>query len=89
MTDAHSEEIVGALMMCALCDEDETTTTLVDGVCGDCRAGIDRDEASGATGDVPDTFLARPRGQLDVAARVAELRSAAGRGTAAVPRPRR
>ncbi|MFI8815505.1 MULTISPECIES: hypothetical protein [unclassified Streptomyces] len=89
MTDTHREEIVGALMMCAFCDEDETTTALVDGVCAGCRADIDRDEASGATGDVPDTFLSRPRGQLDVAARVAELRSAAGRGTAAVPRPRR
>ncbi|MCX4963721.1 hypothetical protein OHA98_02580 [Streptomyces sp. NBC_00654] len=87
--NGHREEILGALMMCAFCDEDETTTTLVDGVCGDCRADIDRDEASGATGDVPDTFLARPCQPLDVAARVAELRSAAGRGTVTVPRPRR
>ncbi|WP_406095339.1 hypothetical protein [Streptomyces sp. NBC_01013] len=73
------EEIVGALEMCAFCDEDESTTTLVDGVCPDCRADIDRDEANGATGDVPDTFLARPRQRTDVAARVAGLRAATGR----------
>lgn len=84
---AH-EEIAGAVMMCLFCDEDETTTTLVDGVCVDCRAAIDRDEASGATGDVPDTFLARPRHQQDVAARVAELRAASGR-PATMPVPRR
>ncbi|MFD6423779.1 hypothetical protein [Streptomyces sp. NPDC060198] len=84
---AH-EEISGAVMMCLFCDEDETTTTLIDGICADCRADIDRDEASGATGDVPDTFLARPRQQPDVAARVAELRAATGR-PATVPVPRR
>ncbi|WP_327268848.1 hypothetical protein OG233_14435 [Streptomyces sp. NBC_01218] len=83
------EEVAGALMMCLFCDEDETTTTLLDGVCAECRADIDRDEAGGATGDVPDTFLARPRQRLDVAARVAELRAAAGRpGTVPVPRRR-
>ncbi|MGW1464612.1 hypothetical protein ACWCPT_09735 [Streptomyces sp. NPDC002308] len=86
--EAAHEEIAGALMMCLFCDEDETTTTLVDGVCGDCRAAIDQDEASGATGDVPDTFRARPRPQQDVAARVAELRAAAGRPMT-VPVPRR
>ncbi|MFB7558178.1 hypothetical protein [Streptomyces brevispora] len=80
------EEIVGALEMCAFCDEDESTGTLVDGVCVECRADIDRDEANGATGDVPDTFLARPRQRTDVAARVAGLRAAAGRR--AVPGPR-
>ncbi|MGP3633421.1 hypothetical protein ACTU45_08625 [Streptomyces sp. 24-1644] len=85
---AFREEVVGAEMMCAFCDEDETTTTLVDGVCVDCRADIDRDEAAGATGDVPDTFLARPRGATDVAARVAELRAASGRGTLLLPRRR-
>lgn len=80
------EEIVAALEMCAFCDEDESTTTLVDGVCVDCRADIDRDEANGATGDVPDTFLARPRQRTDVAARVAGLRAEMGRP--AVPAPR-
>lgn len=66
-----------AVMMCAFCDEDETTTRLVDGVCVDCRADIDADEARGATGDVPDTFLARPRGS-DVTAQVAAVRAAGG-----------
>ncbi|RPK48462.1 hypothetical protein EES39_09930 [Streptomyces sp. ADI92-24] len=80
------ETIVAALEMCAFCDEDESTTTLVDGVCVDCRADIDRDEANGATGDIPDTFLARPRQRTDVAAKVAGLRAAAGRP--AVPGPR-
>lgn len=68
-----------AVMMCAFCDEDETTTRLVDGVCVDCRADIDADEARGATGDVPDTFLARPRGS-DVTAQVAAVRAAGGFG---------
>ncbi|GAA3014028.1 hypothetical protein Sfulv_27860 [Streptomyces fulvorobeus] len=86
--NVQQEEIVGAEMMCAFCDEDETTTTLIDGVCVDCRADIDRDEAAGETGDVPDTFLARPRQRPDVAARVAELRAAAGRGTLPLPRRR-
>ncbi|MEW1692542.1 hypothetical protein ACIQOF_36850 [Streptomyces sp. NPDC091265] len=73
------EEIVAALEMCAFCDEDESTATLVDGVCADCRADIDRDEANGTTGDVPDTFLARPRQRTDVADKVAGLRAEMGR----------
>ncbi|MFE3905556.1 hypothetical protein ACFXPY_36045 [Streptomyces sp. NPDC059153] len=83
--NAFKEEIVEAVVMCLFCDEDETTTQLIDGVCVDCRADIDRDEASGATGDVPDTFLARPRRE-DIAAKVAELRAATGRGMLPGPR---
>ncbi|NEB38045.1 hypothetical protein [Streptomyces sp. SID14515] len=84
-----SEQIVGAVVMCLFCDEDETTTTLDHGVCRDCRADIARDEAAGLTGDVPDTFLARPRAEVDVAARVAELRSATVRPVLPAPRSRR
>ncbi|MEV1045963.1 hypothetical protein [Streptomyces sp. NPDC049916] len=87
--DHPGEQIVGAVMMCLFCDEDETTTTLDHGVCRDCRADIARDEAAGLTGDVPDTFLARPRGGVDVAARMAELRSATARPVLPAPRPRR
>ncbi|OCC09169.1 hypothetical protein [Streptomyces sp. PTY087I2] len=84
-----SEQIVGAVIMCLFCDEDETTTTLDHGVCLDCKEAIARDEAAGLTGDVPDTFLARPRAEVDVAARMAELRSAAVRPVLPAPRSRR
>ncbi|MFE3484301.1 MULTISPECIES: hypothetical protein [Streptomyces] len=87
--DHPGEQIVGMVMMCLFCDEDETTTTLDHGVCGECRAEIARDEAAGLTGDVPDTFLARPRAEVDVAARMAELRSATVRPVLPAPRPRR
>ncbi|MFJ9889352.1 hypothetical protein ACIQRW_26295 [Streptomyces sp. NPDC091287] len=87
--DHPSEQIVGMVMMCLFCDEDETTTTLDHGVCRDCRAEIARDEAAGLTGDVPDTFLARPRAEVDVAARMAELRSATVRPVLPAPRSRR
>ncbi len=83
------EQIVGMVMMCLFCDEDETTTTLDHGVCGECRAEIARDDAAGLTGDVPDTFLARPRAEVDVAARMAERRSATVRPVLPAPRPRR
>ncbi|WP_258045084.1 hypothetical protein [Streptomyces sp. SM11] len=87
--DHPSEQIVGMVMMCLFCDEDETTTTLDHGVCRDCHAAVARDEAMGLTGDVPDTFLARPRAEVDVAARMAELRSATVRPVLPAPRPRR
>ncbi|WP_406244347.1 hypothetical protein [Streptomyces anulatus] len=86
--DHPSEQIVGMVIMCLFCDEDETTTTLDHGVCHDCRDRIARDEAMGLTGDVPDTFLARPRAEVDVAARMAELRSATVRPVLPAPRPR-
>ncbi|MFE1369272.1 hypothetical protein ACFW84_34220 [Streptomyces anulatus] len=87
--DHPGEQIVGMVMMCLFCDEDETTTTLDHGVCRDCLAEIARDEAAGLSGDVPDTFLARPRAEVDVAARMAELRSATVRPVLPAPRPRR
>ncbi|MEU6957560.1 hypothetical protein [Streptomyces sp. NPDC045714] len=87
--DHPGEQIVGMVMMCLFCDEDETTTTLDHGVCSDCRAQIARDQAAGLTGDVPETFLARPRAEVDVAARMAELRSATVRPVLPAPRSRR
>ncbi|MFD4020734.1 hypothetical protein [Streptomyces sindenensis] len=87
--DHPSEQITGCVIMCLFCDEDETTTTLDHGVCLDCKEAIARDEAAGLTGDVPDTFLARPRAEVDVAARMAELRSAAARPVLPAPRQRR
>ncbi|MFH9264677.1 hypothetical protein ACH4KN_10515 [Streptomyces sp. NPDC017546] len=87
--DHPGEQIVRMVMMCLFCDEDETTTDLDHGVCSDCRAQVARDEAAGLTGDVPDTFLARPRAEVDVAARMAELRSATVRPVLPAPRTRR
>ncbi|MFJ6488922.1 hypothetical protein [Streptomyces californicus] len=87
--DQLDEYVIESVIVCLFCDEDETTTTLDHGVCVDCSAAIARDEAVGLTGDVPDTFLARPRPEVDVAARMAELRSAAVRPVLPSPRPRR
>ncbi|MFD3794104.1 MULTISPECIES: hypothetical protein [Streptomyces] len=87
--DQLDEYVIESVIVCLFCDEDETTTTLDHGVCADCSAAIARDEAVGLTGDVPDTFLARPRPEVDVAARMAELRSAAVRPVLPSPRPRR
>ncbi|MFD5201882.1 hypothetical protein ACFWM7_17380 [Streptomyces sp. NPDC058375] len=87
--DHPSEQIMGAVMVCLFCDEDETTATLDHGVCLDCKEAIARDEAAGLTGYVPDTFLARPRAEVDVAARMAELRSATVRPALPAPRSRR
>ncbi|MFI9190091.1 hypothetical protein ACIG0A_12420 [Streptomyces californicus] len=88
-SDRLDEYVIESVIVCLFCDEDETTTTLDHGVCADCSAAIARDEAVGLTGDVPDTFLARPRPEVDVAARMAELRSAAVRPVLPSPRPRR
>ncbi|MFF3035777.1 hypothetical protein ACFVS7_32795 [Streptomyces rubiginosohelvolus] len=71
--DHPSERITGVVIMCLFCDEDETTTTLDHGVCLDCKEAIERAEAAGLTGYVPDTFLARPHAEVEVAARMAEL----------------
>ncbi|MFF8745578.1 hypothetical protein [Streptomyces californicus] len=87
--DQLEEYVIESVIVCLFCDEDETTTTLDHGVCVDCSAAIARDEAVGLAGDVPDTFLARPRPEVDVAARMAELRSAAVRPVLPSPRPRR
>ncbi|MFF7874299.1 hypothetical protein ACFZDM_08615 [Streptomyces californicus] len=86
-SDRLDEYVIESVIVCLFCDEDETTTTLDHGVCADCSAAIARDEAVGLTGDVPDTFLARPRPEVDVAARMAELRSAAVRPVLPSPRP--
>ncbi|MFE9456269.1 hypothetical protein [Streptomyces californicus] len=88
-SDRLDEYVIESVIVCLFCDQDETTTTLDHGVCVDCSAAIARDEAVGLTGDVPDTFLARPRSEVDVAARMAELRSAAVRPVLPSPRPRR
>ncbi|MFQ6854513.1 hypothetical protein AAIB46_26965 [Streptomyces sp. 35M1] len=71
--DHPGEQITGCVIMCLFCDEDETTTTLDHGVCLDCKEAIARAEAAGLTGYVPDTFLARPRPPVEVAARMAGL----------------
>ncbi|WP_336605842.1 hypothetical protein [Streptomyces sp. BA2] len=78
--------VTRAIFVCGLCEEPETTTELVHGICADCRAECDAFEAEEARlgiqiGYVPDTFLPRPRTAapvMDVTERVAELRRAAG-----------
>lgn len=78
--------VTRAIFVCGLCEEPETTTELVHGICADCRAECEAFEAEEARlgvqiGYVPDTFLPRPRAAapvVDVTERVAELRHAAG-----------
>ncbi|WP_343242424.1 MULTISPECIES: hypothetical protein [unclassified Streptomyces] len=69
--------VTRAVMICPFCEEPDTSVELVNGICTECCPLEDW------TGYVPDTFLARPRpagddGVVDVTARVAELRRAAG-----------
>ncbi|MER6673773.1 hypothetical protein [Streptomyces sp. NPDC000983] len=73
------------LMVCPLCDRDERTAEIVNGLCRECLAEI---EAEGPVyGYVPPTFLPGPRNgggppgaeeTVDVTERVNELRRAAG-----------
>ncbi|MCF3119339.1 hypothetical protein IPZ68_06400 [Streptomyces arenae] len=85
-TRARAARVTRAVLVCGLCEEPETTTELINGICAECHAECDAYEAEEARrgvpiGYVPDTFLARPRQAspvVDVTERVAELRRAAG-----------
>ncbi|GHE72609.1 hypothetical protein GCM10018785_45960 [Streptomyces longispororuber] len=79
--------VTRAVFVCGLCEEPETTTELVNGLCADCRAECLADSEDGAPhvvpGVVPDTFLAVPRRQapapvVDVTRYVDEIRRASG-----------
>ncbi|WP_349239256.1 hypothetical protein [Streptomyces sp. CC224B] len=79
--------VTRAVFVCGLCEEPETTTELVNGLCADCRAECLADsEAEGAyvaPRAVPDTFLAVPRPRtpapvVDVTRYVDEIRHASG-----------
>lgn len=88
-TRARAARVTRAIFVCGLCEEPETTTELINGVCAECRAecaAFEEEEArlGVPVGYVPDTFLPRPREAspvVDVTERVAELRRAAGIGS--------
>lgn len=93
---ARAREIVSeAVMVCFDCEEPETTTPLVNGLCLQCRAELDTYaaiEARGGALDVPDTFRTEPI-ENEIGRRVNALRAAAGlpvpeRGTVPGPRTR-
>ncbi|MGW0841092.1 hypothetical protein ACWD26_13150 [Streptomyces sp. NPDC002787] len=76
------------IMACGLCDADERTVEIVNGLCRECLAECEKDGPMPVYVPIPDTFLPAPRtGGLpgadevvDVTARVDELRRAAGLG---------
>ncbi|MFJ7785013.1 hypothetical protein [Streptomyces fungicidicus] len=54
-TAAQPGQVTRVIMICATCDQDETTVPLTDGLCPDCHALIADDPA-----DIPATFRAQP-----------------------------
>lgn len=82
---ARRARVTRVIMACGLCDADERTTEILNGLCGEC---IELIEAEGPVyGPVPDTFLPGPRDGgglpgadevIDVTERVDALRRAAG-----------
>lgn len=70
------------IMCCATCDADELTAKIVNGLCVECRAELEAEEAAGPLpGYVPDTFLTAPpqdTGVVDVTRWADEVRRAAG-----------
>ncbi|WP_327748574.1 hypothetical protein [Streptomyces europaeiscabiei] len=76
------------IMACGLCDADERTVEIVNGLCRECLAECELDGPMPVYVPVPDTFLPAPRAGglpgadevVDVTARVEELRRAAGLG---------
>ncbi|MGW5866247.1 hypothetical protein ACWFRJ_29135 [Streptomyces sp. NPDC055239] len=73
--------VTRAVMVCGLCEEPETSVTLIKGICAECRADTEScdceqcvaDAAANAAAEaaaearrtIPDTFLARPRAAAD------------------------
>ncbi|MGI5456596.1 hypothetical protein ACQEWB_26220 [Streptomyces sp. CA-249302] len=86
---ARKARVTRVIMACGLCDADERTTEIVNGLCGECLAEIEAEGPVYVYQDpVPDTFLPTPRGGdgpppgadevIDVTDRVDALRRAAG-----------
>ncbi|MCW8376924.1 hypothetical protein [Streptomyces justiciae] len=85
---ARRARVTRVLMACGLCDADERTTEIVDGLCGECLAEVEAEGQVYVYQDpVPDTFLPAPRNGgglpgadevIDVTERVDALRCAAG-----------
>ncbi|MFI6702801.1 hypothetical protein ACIBJC_28310 [Streptomyces sp. NPDC050509] len=82
--------VTRALMTCITCENDESMTLLVGGVCVECREEMTAYDAAEETGlvidAIPDTFRAVPA-QVDVARRADELRAAAGLKARPIPEP--
>jgi hypothetical protein len=76
------------IMICGMCEADERTVELVNGLCRECLALCEAEGPMPVYSFVPDTFLPAPRDGglpgadevVDVTARVEELRRAAGVG---------
>ncbi|MEU9731183.1 hypothetical protein [Streptomyces sp. NPDC048002] len=82
---ARRGRVSRVLLYCPLCDRDERTTEIVNGLCRDCLAEVEAE--GGLRGYVPPTFLPAPRDgggppgaddAIDVTERVEALRRAAG-----------
>ncbi|MCI3278610.1 hypothetical protein [Streptomyces cylindrosporus] len=80
--------VTRVIMACGLCDADERTTEIVDGLCRECLAEIEAEGPVYVHKPVPETFLPGPRDSggglpgadevIDVTERVDALRRAAG-----------
>jgi hypothetical protein len=87
---ARRAVVTRVIMACGLCDADERTVEIVNGLCRECLAECEKEGPMPVYGFVPDTFLPGPRDGggglpgadevVDVTARVEELRRAAGLG---------
>ncbi|MFJ1649180.1 hypothetical protein [Streptomyces sp. NPDC088258] len=79
-----------AVLTCISCDNDETTTLLLRGVCVDCREEMEAYDAAEEAGEiidaVPDTFRAVPA-KAEVARRADQLRALAGLKSRPIPEP--
>ncbi|MGW9343468.1 hypothetical protein ACWGR3_18065 [Streptomyces albidoflavus] len=58
-TAAQPGRVTRVIMLCATCDQDETTVPLTDGLCPDCHALLTEERADIPAG-IPATFLAQP-----------------------------
>jgi hypothetical protein len=85
---ARGARVTRVITACGLCDADERTTEIVNGLCGECLAEIEAEGPVYVYQDpVPDTFLPTPRDGgglpgadevIDVTEKVEALRRAAG-----------
>lgn len=81
---ARRARVTRVIMACGLCDADELTVQIVNGLCPDCLAEIEAEDLMPVYTPVPDTFLPAPRAGglpgadevVDVTARADELRRA-------------
>ncbi|MFF4799790.1 hypothetical protein ACFY1U_15430 [Streptomyces sp. NPDC001351] len=72
--------VTRVIMACGLCDADERTAEIVDGLCRECRAEIELEiQGAAPMPVVPETFLSGPAPDVvDVTRWAAEVRAAGG-----------